>query len=222
MSHDGSDEDARQGASCDFSTWLKRLRRGIQKRNLKNYEGQRDRIGQTHSVDFLEWRIVAGLLDRVVPEWSYAIRGIVQIGEFVVVTAAITINGVTREGTGTGSVNGKTGIKKAEHDALKRAAAKFGVARKFYRDEERSHDPKQNEADDNQQTGQIFDLLAKTASGLISLKQLLLINTLAKRAQLDPEVLCHDTYKARLGEISQRAASVLIYHLQTLASPITQ
>src|SRR5262245_34124635 len=138
-------DDVRQDASCDFSSLLKQLRAGIQKRDLRKREDRRDRSGQTHAADILEWQVVAGLLDRVGPEWSYAVRSIVQIGEFVVVTAAITINGVTREAIGTGPANRETGIKKAEHDALKHAAAKFGVARKLYRDEERFRDPDQNE-----------------------------------------------------------------------------
>ena len=113
-------------------------------------------------------------------------------------------------------------IKKAEHNSLKRAAAKFGVARKLYRDEERIRDPEQNDDGDSHHPAQICDPLAKTAGDLISLKQLLLINTLAKRAQIDPVILCRDACKAGLGEISQRAAFALINHLQTLVLPITQ
>jgi len=46
-----------------------------------------------------------------------------------------TISGVTREGVGTGLADSETGIKKAEHDALKRAAVKFGVVRDCYWDD---------------------------------------------------------------------------------------
>ena len=51
---------------------------------------------------------------------------------------AITIDGVTREGVGTGTADNETGIKKAEHDALKRAAIKFGIARELYQRESES------------------------------------------------------------------------------------
>jgi hypothetical protein len=37
-------------------------------------------------------RRLADLLDRLVPDWSHSVRGIVQIGDFVAATAAITIN----------------------------------------------------------------------------------------------------------------------------------
>ena len=215
-------DNAPQSASSDFSALLKRLRAGIQKRDIRKREDRHDRCGRVHYIDLVEWHIVAALLDRLVPEWSYAVRGTAQIGEFAVITVAITINGVTRESIGTGPANCEHGIKQAENDALKRAAAKFGVARKLYRDEERFRDPEQYEDDDNQQIARTFDPLAKTAGDLISLKQLLLINTLAKQAKLDPEVLCRDMYRASLGEISRRAASVLIDQLQTLAPSITQ
>jgi hypothetical protein len=123
-----------------FSSLLKRLTEGIRKEDVKQREGWRDRNGQTHYVDYVEWHTVADLLDRLVSDWSHAVRGIVQIGDFVAATAAITINGVTREGVGTGPADSETGIKKAEHDALKRASVKFGVARDLYRDEDGSND----------------------------------------------------------------------------------
>jgi len=113
---------------------------GVRKEDVKQREGWRDRNGQTHYVDYVEWHTVADLLDRIVPDWSHTVRGIVQIGDFVAATAAITICGVTREGVGTGPADSETGIKKAEHDALKRAAVKFGVARDLYRDEDGSND----------------------------------------------------------------------------------
>ena len=49
------------------------------------------------------------------------VKDIRQIGDIITVTVAITIDGVTREGVGTGIAESEMGIKKAEHDALKRA-----------------------------------------------------------------------------------------------------
>lgn len=214
--------ELRQGAGCDFTALLKRLRTGVQKRDIRKREGRRDRNGRTHYVNYVEWQVVADLLDRLVPEWSYAVRSISQIGEFVVATAAITINGVTREGIGAGSANSEIGIKKAEHDALKCAAAKFGVARELYRDEEKFREPFEDEDNDDERVALTFDPLAKTKNDLISPKQLSLISSLAKRARQDPEELCRTTYKAGLAEISRKAASALIDHLHSLIPPIPQ
>ena len=77
-------------AKC--ASLLNRLTEGIRKEDVKHREGWRDRNGQTHYVDYVEWHTVADLLDRLVPDWSHSVRGIVQIGDFVAATAAITIN----------------------------------------------------------------------------------------------------------------------------------
>jgi hypothetical protein len=196
----------------DFSALLKRLREGVSRKEIRQREGWRDRNGQTHYVEYVEWHTVADLLDRLVPDWSHAVRNIVQIGDFVAATAAITINGITREGVGTGAADSETGIKKAEHDALKRAAVKFGVARDLYRDEDGTNES-------SKRTGNYAqalpprDPIAKNLASLITPSQLALINKLAKRAKLDPEVACQEMYKANLNEISRRAASALIEHL---------
>ena len=114
-----------------------------------------------------------------------------------------TIYGVTREGVGTGSAESERGVRKAERDGLKGAAARFGIVRDLDREE-----------NDEQESG-TFDPLAKTKGDLISPKQLSLIRSLAKRARLDPDVLCQETYKAGLLEISRRAASGLIDYLES-------
>jgi hypothetical protein len=195
-----------------FPALLKQLSAGIKKEDIKQREGWRDRKGRTRYVDYVEWHTVADLLDKLTPNWSHAVRGIVQIGDFVAATAAITINGITREGIGTGSANSETGIKKAEHDALKRAAVKFGVARDLYRDEEKGGKPSRR-PDNYEPTSTPSDPIAKKLSDLITPNQLGLINKLAKRARLDPEVLSQEMYQAHLNEISRRAASALIDHL---------
>ena len=76
---------------------------------------------------------VAARLDETAPDWSHSVKDIRQIGEVITVTVAITINGITREGVGTGLAGSELGIKKAEHDALKRAGVKFGIARDLYK-----------------------------------------------------------------------------------------
>jgi hypothetical protein len=196
----------------NFSSLLKRLREGVSRKEIKRREGWRDRNGQTHYVEYVEWHTVANLLDRIVPAWSHAVRNIVQIGDFVAATAAITINGVTREGVGTGAADSETGIKKAEHDALKRAAVKFGVARDLYRDEDGTNDSSKR-VGNYAQASPPRDPIAKNLASLITPNQLALINKLAKRLKLDPEVACQEMYKANLNEISRRAASALIEHL---------
>jgi hypothetical protein len=118
-----------------FPATLKRLKQRIDPSLVKTREGSVDHTGTTQIIEYVEWHVVADILDRIAPTWQHHIRSVTQIGSFVAVTAAITIDGISREGVGTGTTANETGIKKAEHDALKRAAVKFGIARELYRRE---------------------------------------------------------------------------------------
>ncbi len=194
-----------------FTNTLRTLRQPIDPRFIKTREGWIDRQGNTHMVEYVEWHTVADLLDRVTPSWSHSVRGIVQIGDMVAVTCAITIDGVTREGVGTGTADNETGIKKAEHDALKRAAIKFGIARDLY----------QRESDVIETTGagpQVGDFprdpLAKSMADLVTPKQLGMIRALAREAGVDVEEECQQVLRCRTEELSKRAASSFIDHLK--------
>jgi hypothetical protein len=195
-----------------FTNTLRTLRQPIDPKFIKTREGWRDRNGSAHMVEYVEWHTVADLLDRVAPTWSHSVRGIVQIGDMVAVTAAITIDGVTREGVGTGTADNETGIKKAEHDALKRAAIKFGIARELY----------QRESEVIEQTGSApqhefpRDPLAKSMGDLVTPKQLGMIRALAREAGVDTEEECQQTLRCRTEELSKKAASSFIDHLKNL------
>src|SRR5581483_8857474 len=118
----------------DFRQVLTKLSQPFPADDIKRRFGWSDQQGNAHYVDYVEWHTVADLLDQVYPSWSHSVKNVQQIGDFVAVTVAITIEGITREGVGTGAAFSEMGIKKAEHDALKRAAVKFGVARGLYKD----------------------------------------------------------------------------------------
>ncbi|HYY99262.1 MAG TPA: hypothetical protein VE642_11750, partial [Pyrinomonadaceae bacterium] len=79
-----------------FAKTLSTLKQPVDPRLIKTREGWRDRNGNQHMVEYVEWHAVADILDRLAPTWSHAVRGIVQIGDMVAVTCAITIEGVTR------------------------------------------------------------------------------------------------------------------------------
>src|SRR5207248_6439035 len=140
-------------------------------------------------VDYIEWHTVADLLDQITPLWAHAVRSITPIGDLVAVTAAITINGITREGIGTGPSDSEMGIKKAEHDALKRAAVKFGIARELYRREAEGEEPP---AEIVSHPPQPRDPLAKTLADLITPKQLVAIRAIAHAQGLQAEQVCQN------------------------------
>ncbi|PYS95622.1 MAG: hypothetical protein DMF65_13980 [Acidobacteria bacterium] len=196
-----------------FAKTLSTLKQPIDPRLIKTREGWRDRQGNQHMVEYVEWHTVADLLDRVAPTWSHSVRGIVQIGDMVAVTVAITIDGVTREGVGTGTADNETGIKKAEHDALKRAAIKFGIARELY---QRESEIIETQGAGPQPGDFPKDPLAKSMADLVTPKQLGMIRALAREAGVDPDEESQSVMRVRTEELSKRAASSFIDHLKGL------
>ncbi len=63
----------------NFTSTLKELRKNVDPNLIKQREGWRDRNGNTHYVDYVEWHTVADILDETAPSWSHAIRYIKQI-----------------------------------------------------------------------------------------------------------------------------------------------
>jgi hypothetical protein len=196
-----------------FAKTLNTLKQPVEPRLIKTREGWRDRNGNQHMVEYVEWHTVADILDRVAPTWSHAVRGIVQIGEMVAVTCAITIDGVTREGVGTGNADNETGIKKAEHDGLKRAAIKFGIARELY---QRESEVIEREGAGPQPGEFPKDPLAKSMADLVTPKQLGMIRALAREGGVDPDEESQQVMHVRTEELSKRAASSFIDHLKGL------
>jgi hypothetical protein len=196
-----------------FAKTLSTLKQPVDPRLIKSREGWRDRNGNQHMVEYVEWHTVADILDRVAPTWSHSVRGIVQIGDMVAVTCAITIDGVTREGVGTGTADNETGIKKAEHDALKRASIKFGIARELY---QRESEVIERDGAGPQPGEFPKDPLAKSMADLVTPKQLGMIRALAREAGVDPDEESQQVMRVRTEELSKRAASSFIDHLKGL------
>jgi predicted nucleic acid-binding Zn finger protein len=166
--------------SLAFANLLRTLRQPVDPRLIKTREGWTDRQGQTHWVEYIEWHTVADILDRLAPGWSHAVR----------------------------NIESETGIKKAEHDALKRAAVKFGIARDLYR----------RESDVIEQDGIAPNILRdprpKTLGDLVTPKQLWMIRNLGREIGCDVEQECQSLLQCNLEEISKRAASSFIDYLK--------
>ncbi|CAN5505615.1 hypothetical protein BH10ACI1_BH10ACI1_04230 [soil metagenome] len=199
----------------NFTTTLKELRKNVDPNLIKQREGWRDRNGNAHYVDYVEWHTVADILDENAPNWSHTIRDIKQIGDIFTVTVAITIDGVTREGLGTGFADSEMGIKKAEHDALKRAAVKFGIARELYKKES---DVIEREGAIPPQTDGGFpsNPMARSLSDLVTAKQLGMIRAISREIGVDADEECQTIMQCKTDELSKKAASGLIQHLQDL------
>ena len=202
----------------DFSSTLQELRRNVDPKLVKQREGWRDRNGNVQTVDYVEWHTVADILDDVAPHWTHTVKDIKEIGDIMTVTVAITIDGVTREGIGTGNAHNEMGIKKAEHDALKRAAVKFGIARDLYKKE--SDVIERNGALARDDDGGFPDQpVAKNLGELVTAKQLGMIRALARELRIDADEECNSVMNCRSDELSKSAASSFIKHLQEMQRP---
>ena len=198
----------------NFPNTLKQLRQNVDPNLVKQREGWRDRNGNTHYVDYVEWHTVADILDENAPNWSHAVKDIRQIGDIFTVTVAITIDGVTREGIGTGTADSELGIKKAEHDALKRAAVKFGIARELYKKESDAIEHGGAIAPPND-GGFPANPVAKSLGDLVTAKQLGMIRAISREIGIDADEECQTVMNCKTDELSKKAASSFIQHLQT-------
>jgi Rad52/22 family double-strand break repair protein len=211
---DHQNENGGRVIAMPFAETLKELSHALSPELIRQRVGWTDRAGREHEVDYVEWHVVADLLDRICPSWSHEVISIKQIGDFVAVTASITIQGVTRQGVGTGSAYDEMGIKKAEHDALKRAAVKFGIARELYRKEEEDASVKRPNAA-NVQSQFPRDPVAKTMADLVTPKQLVAIRAIANAHGVNAEAQCLELLRCRPEELSRKAASVFIDYLKS-------
>lgn len=191
----------------DFEAILASLSERLPDDVIRQRVGWRDQAGEEHLIDYIEWHTAAEILDRVCPDWSHEVCDINVIGDLVAVTAAITIKGITRCGIGVDSALDEKGIKGAEHDALKRAAVKFGLARSLYRDGKNKR--KKAASSD-------FGLKKNKDTDPVTEKQLSAIYAIAKAKSLDAQLESMALFRCEPEQLSRSAASELIDHLRNI------
>jgi len=147
------------------------------------------------------------VLDETYPEWSHEVRDITVIGDLVAVTAAITIKGITRCGVGVDSALDERGIKGAEHDALKRAAVKFGLARSLYTRRPVKRKTPSTSGSNQKNIRQ---------SEAVTEKQLSAIYAIARAKSLDAQLESMALFRCEPEQLSRASASDLIDHLRNV------
>lgn len=200
----------------EFSATLRELRKHVEPHLVKQREGWRDSNGNVQFVDYVEWHTVADILDETAASWSHTVKDIRQIGDIMTVVVAITIDGVTREGIGTGLAQSEMGIKKAEHDALKRAAVKFGIARELYKKESEAIEREGSPSPNGNGDGFPSEPVARSLGELVTARQLGMIRAIARELNIDPDEECNSVMHCGTDELTKRAASSLIQHLQDM------
>src|SRR5262245_41196090 len=112
------------------------LSKPVESRRLKQRKASNK---SNEMLSYLPWYQAVRYLDHFAPGWSYEVRSIVTVGNAVAVTVRITIpcteGLVYREATGYEPLEVKgygDPTSNAESMALRRAAAKFGLALALY------------------------------------------------------------------------------------------
>ncbi len=205
----------------NFASTLRNLRQNVNPTLVKQREGWKDRYGNIHKIDYVEWHTVADILDEKAPNWNHTVKDVRQIGNFVTVTVAITVDGITREGLGTGYADSEMGIKKAEHDALKRAAVKFGIARELYKKESETFES-EGSVPPNHDGGFPAHPVATSLLDLVTAKQLGMIRAISREIGIEADDECQTILSCKTDELSKKAASLFIQHLQDLQNQTVQ
>ncbi len=163
-----------------------------------------------HGPDNIEWYVVADLLDRVAPTWSHSVRSIVPVGKLAIVTVAITIGDVTREGISTAKTLDDAGIERAEEEALKRATLKFRIGREFFKLKNAPSPVEHAEIGAHRFED---DPIATSMADLVTPRQLGMIRSLARDAGVDADNESRSSLGCATEELSRLAASNLIAQL---------
>ncbi len=152
--------------------------------------------------------------DRI---WEFAVRKIEGFDLVVTVTGALTIDGITREAIGTGFTKDPDGIQSAEQDALRRAAARFGisVSSSYAAECQRENDVEQ----ENRFKGFPENPFAASLQDMISAKQLGIIKSVSREADLDPAAESLRHMNCEVAELSKAAASALIDYMRHSKKP---
>lgn len=179
-------------------------------------------------VEYITWTTAADILDKIADSnWSFEIKQVLMGSSSVTVVSALTVFGVTRDGVGVNDVVGgkwEMAIKGAASDSLKRAAVMFGVARQLYEDDIPSEDTLKRAANfqgnvqgnvqgNNQQSG---SPVATSLGDMVTAKQLGMIRAIGNEAGVDVDSETKTMFNCSLEELSKKAASDLISHLQTI------
>lgn len=170
------------------------------------------------------WTDVADTLDRVAPRWSHRLMLVAKYGASrVKVVAAVTVNNVTRLGTGWGAPNA-AGVRKAEDEALKKAATRFrAVALALM--EAGGDDPHGGGAAGETATGRLSKLRgrpeAKSQTTAATPKQLERIRRLERELGLEEDERAQLLFGCVAAALAKRFASVLLLHLEEELDELT-
>jgi len=211
--------------------WLAQLRAPVPKQLVKT------RSMSWGDVPYIEWNTVTDILDSVVGSaWSFTVVDINFTDTTAICRGRLTITmedgfRTERDGVGASSLvrkrDGTIGddawelaVKGAASDALKRAAVLFGIGRDLYEKDAAATGGFAGGQDSGGNYGggggTPASPVARSLSDLVTAKQLGMVRAIAREVGVDPDEECQKVFLCGTDNLSKRAASELIKHLQDM------
>lgn len=170
----------------------------LTKEEIKERYGWKDKAtGKVVNVEYIEWSTVIRRLNDTYPAWSMKIIDMQQLKGFVKCEVELTIAGITRPGVGTLDGDDETAWKGAASDALKRAAAMFGVALELY-----------------EKAGEVREAGASKEDSVATQNQIKFINDLCDKQDKDSVKLSKRLFNKDLKDLRYSEASKMIDELK--------
>jgi hypothetical protein len=155
-------------------------------------------------------------LDHVAPKWGHRINQVRRTAHRTLsVTVTLTVGGVARQGTGEGSAAGDIGLRRAEAEAMKRAALKFKRVAEAVTTNT-PDPPSPGEAGTKKPLPFKFrgSPESKTIRNMMTPTQRRTLESIAARSNSTAEEECQAIFRCTLNNISKRAATALITFLE--------
>lgn len=161
-------------------------------------------------------------LERMSTEWSYHVSDVQEIGEQVVVTGALTIDGMTREAIGVRDVTEAAAVQDAEKEAFCNAAVMFPITNLLVA---ASVVPPYTESK-SKRTVDIAaqfpqEPIATRVGDMITARQLGIIRSLERTTGIDAEAECRNVLRCATDELSRSAAACFINYLTGLPGDLS-
>jgi hypothetical protein len=195
-----------------FAEIKEELQKPIPPQLIKHREqGGRD-IAYVNVTDYKD------LLDERAERWTAEIRDCRQIGESLCTVVRLTIHASDgdffQDGSGMEPLDGNgygDPFSNAYAQSLRRACETHGLSRELWHKDET---PDYSARNGYAQPESNSDPVAHSLNDLVTAKQLGMIRAIARELGLEPDEECQEVLNCKTDELSKKAASSLIKHLQ--------
>lgn len=180
---------------------------------------------QVGTIEFVNVTDYKELLDERAGVWTAQVNEFKQVGNSLCLILRLSIHaddGVfSQDGTGIEPIDTDSygdPFSNAYSQGLRRACESHGLSRELWKKDsnQSTREGSGQSSFANQKPENIENPIAATAVDLVTAKQLGMIRALGRTVNVLPDEECFDLFKCKTDELSRKAASSFIGHLQEL------